>query len=242
MSEESLPGLDHAWAALREQGYALTTDLAIGLPVQLREHLRDTYFTSDVLRRDPGDVPADRQRARDVIRYWWRDDGLHVREHETITISDRSGISGKREHKRVMLLQDSQTASLVRAFLSLVPPSRRQANGTFDVNLFRTFTDVVTKPHRDDEQFCLIYLLNRVGGGAETYLYRHGDITDLGEPTGAPVFKHQLSPGEIIIFEDKHFKHGATPLEAPPGANAMRDAVVCTVDYRETYLGQATPN
>jgi hypothetical protein len=77
-----------------------------------------------------------------------------------------------------------------------------------------------------------------VGGGAETYLYETGDVTDRGEPTAGPILKHQLNPGEIIIFEDKHFKHGATPLEAPPGGTAMRDALVCTVDYRETYLAE----
>jgi hypothetical protein len=165
-----------------------------------------------------------------------------MQEHDTITITDRSGIIGKRDHNRVSLLKDPQAEVLVRTFLSLVPPSQRQADGTFDVNLFRTFTNVVTSPHCDDEQFCLIYLLSRMGGGAKTYLYRRGDFSDCGEPTAGPVFRHQLNPGEIIIFEDKRFKHGATPLVAPPEGSAMRDAVVCTVDYRRTYLASAGVN
>jgi hypothetical protein len=234
------PGPDNAWAALKRRGYALTSDRAIGLPEGFRDSFRETYFNSSVLRKDPGDMPVDRERARDVIRYRWRDDGLHVEEHDTITITDRSGIAGERHHKRVKLLDDPQAEKLVRTFLSLVPPKGRQADGTFDVNLFRTFTNVVSGPHCDDEQYCLIYLLGRVGGGAETYLYNSGDVPDRGEPTGQPIFKHQLSPGEIIIFEDKRFKHGATPLKAPPSGSAMRDAVVCTVDYRDTYL--AEPN
>jgi hypothetical protein len=47
------------------------------------------------------------------------------------------------------------------------------------------------------------------------------------------------SPGDIIIFEDKRFKHGATPLINPAGGQAQRDALVCTVDYPTTYLKAA---
>jgi hypothetical protein len=118
-----------------------------------------------------------------------------------------------------------------------VPPHRREPDGTFGVNLFRTFTDVVTKPHRDHEPFCVFYLLNRVGDGAETYLYRPDDVTGQNKPTAKPVFTHQLNPGEIIIFKGELFKHGATPLEPPHGGTAMRDALICTVDHPETYLG-----
>jgi hypothetical protein len=53
-------------------------------------------------------------------------------------------------------------------FLTLIPPDRRQSKGTFDVNLFRTYTNVVTTPHREDEEFTFIYVLNRVGDGAQT--------------------------------------------------------------------------
>jgi hypothetical protein len=245
VSDESTgtpPGLEPAWAALDSQGYALTNDRELGLPGRLREDFHQAYFNSSVLRRDPGDMPNDRHRARDVIRYRWRDGDLQVEEHETITITNRSGMAGRRDHARVKLLDDPKAADLVRALLNLVPPGKRQADGTFGVNLFRTFTNVVTRPHCDDEQFCLVYLIGRVGGGAETYLYKSGDVTDRGEPTAKPIFRHQLNPGEIIIFEDDRFKHGATPLTAPPGGSAMRDAVVCTVDYRETYLAGASLN
>jgi hypothetical protein len=45
----------------------------------------------------------------------------------------------------------------------------------------------------------------------------------------------------LLIFEDKRFLHGATALEPPSGeATARRDALVCTVDYRTTYL-EPTP-
>jgi len=241
MSESSASseaaGLADIWKSVSSRGYALTNEAAIGLAKSFRKDFREEYFKNRVLRHDDGDWPKDRKRARDVIEYEWRGDGLHLREHETITITDRADIKGKREHKRVWLLDDPHAEQFVRTFLSLVPPGRRQARGTFGVNLFRTFTNVVTKPHHDDEQFVMLYVLDRKGGGAESYLYHPWDVTDNGEPTAEPHLRHQLNPGEILMFEDRRFKHGATPLEAPRGESAVRDALVCTVDYPETYLG-----
>jgi hypothetical protein len=231
------PDLDNVWAALDRQGYALTNDRAVGLSDKVRRYFREAYFNDSTLRRDDGDRPADRRRARDVIRYQWRDNRLHVQEHDTITITDRGDMAGKRDHARVRILDDPQGEDLVRALLALVPPHRRQPDGTFGVNLFRTFTDVVTRPHRDHESFCILYVLDQVGGGAETYLYRADDVTEQDNPTADPVLRRQLNPGEIIILEDELFKHGATPLEPPPGGTAARDALVCTVDHPETYLG-----
>jgi 2OG-Fe dioxygenase len=121
---------------------------------------------------------------------------------------------------------------LVRTFLSLVPPDLRQSDGTFGVNLFRTFTNVVSKPHRDNERFVILYVLDRVGDGAETSLYNAAD------PTAEPVLRHQLDPGELIIFDDERFMHDASPLVPPPGGVAHRDVLVCTVDDPRTYLSQ----
>ena len=223
------------WAFLAAQGYALTNDQSIGLPEKFRQNFRDTYFNSWTLRHDEGDWPVDRQRARDVIRYQWRDADLHLRHHESITITNRAGIPGKREHSRVELLEDPQAVDLIRAFLWLVPPDRRQVDGTFGVNLFRTFTNVVTKPHHDNEEFIIIYVIDRVGGGAKTCLYLPGDVTDDGRVIGPAVLEQQLDPGDIIIIEDRRYKHDASPLINPPDGSAMRDALVCTVDYRGTY-------
>jgi hypothetical protein len=212
----------------------LTSEDEIGLPENFREHFLKTYFTDTHIRHDPGDYPKDRQRARDVIRYWW-DGGEDPRleEHDTIALTDRAGIPGRREHSRVRLLGDGQAKAFVRAILKLVPPDRRQPTGTFGVNLFRTFTDVVTKPHHDDEDSVILYVLQRKGEGAGTYLY---DLPSEGESVGRPVLRRQLNPGEIIIFDDARFLHGATPLEALPDGTAMRDVLVCTVDSRDTYL------
>jgi hypothetical protein len=229
-------GHEKAWASLAERGYALTSDRSIELPDNFRQDFRGRYFDSGMLRHDEGDMPADRQRARDVIRYQWHGGDLRLSRHESITITDRAGIPGKREHARAELLEDAQAVDLLHAFLQLVPPDRRQPDGTFGVNLFRTFTNVVTKPHHDDEEFIIIYVIDRKGDGANTHLYFPEDVAKDGRVTGPAVLEHQLNPGDIIIFEDARFKHDASPLTDPPDGTAMRDALVCTVDKKTTYL------
>ncbi len=240
MSDDSwhyVSGIKAARDDLACDGYALTADRKIGLAGEFRDAFRRIYFNSGTLRHDKGDWPADRLRARDVIRYQWRDGDLHLQRHDTITITDRGGIPGKREHMRVELLKDSQAADFVGTLLRLVPEDRRQPDGTIGVNLFRTFTNVVTKPHHDDEEFIIVYVVDRVGHGAETHLYLPGDVDGDGRATAKPVLRCQLAPGDLIIFEDKKFKHDASPLIALADGSRQRDAVVCTVDYHDTYLG-----
>ena len=231
-----LDGREDLWSELASRGYVVTSDRSLGLPEKFRQNFSETYFTEQTLRHDEGDWPVDRMRARDVISYEWDDGLLSLQQHDVITITDRAGIPGKREHARVELLNDPAAEELVRAFLELVPPERRRPKGTFGVNLFRTFTNVVTKPHHDNEEFIILYVLDRVGDGAETYLYHPEDVTDEGQIMADPVLWQQLNPGDIILFEDKRFKHGATPLVNPDGGQAQRDALVCTVDYTSTYL------
>jgi 2OG-Fe dioxygenase len=225
------------WADLVDRGYALTDDEAIGLPEKFRANFHQTYFNDFTIRHDEGDFPVDRKRARDVIRFQWRDDVFDVTEHDTITITDRAGIRGKRDHRRIEFLRDREAQDMIGAFLSLIPPGLRPPESTFGVNLFRTFTKVVTKPHRDNERFVILYVLDREGDGAVSYLYRPEDVPEVGEPVAKPVLWRRLNPGQILIFDDERFYHGATPLIAPPGAETgRRDVVVCTLDYRETYL------
>jgi 2OG-Fe dioxygenase len=228
---------DSIWSDLIGQGYVLIDDETIGLPEKFRTNFHQAYFNNFTIRHDEGDFPVDRKRARDVIRFQWSGEFFDVTENDAITITDRAGINGKRDHRRVEFLRDGEARNMVGAFLSLVPPHLRPPESTFGVNLFRTFTDVVTKPHRDNERFVILYVLDRVGGGAVSYLYRPQDVSEAGEPLAEPLLRHQLNPGEILIFDDERFFHGATPLIAPPGERTgRRDAVVCTVDYPETYI------
>jgi hypothetical protein len=227
--------------AVAVQGYAITNEWDIGLPEKCGWELLEKYFNSGQLRHDPGDFPVDRERARDVILYEWHGDELTLEEHDTIVIHDRSGIKGDRIHKRIELLQDLVTRQLIETFVRLVPEDRRQRRGTFGVNLFRTHTDVVTRPHQDDEQFIFLYVLDRVGDGAVSYLY---DNDGTGRPGVAddakPIMWRQLNPGELMVFQDDRFKHGATPLVPPATGQARRDVLVCTIDYPSTYLERAS--
>ena len=227
--------LRRVWERLADEGYALTTEWDIGLPPRIGRDLRETYYDGGQLRSDIEDNGT-RESARDVIIYEWTNDGLWLEEYATITIADRSRIKGERIHKRIVILQDLAFKNLVEQFLSLVPPDRRQNKGTFGVDFARTYSCPVTKPHRHDEEFIIIYVLERIGDGAETYLYRwdnarHGDKDD-----GEQVLWKQLNAGDILIFDDSQFKHGTTPLQSLPGETAMRDTLVCTVDYPTTYL------
>ena len=233
---DSAPELRRVHEEVTRYGFALTTESDIGLPVKCGKNLQGTYFNSGQLRHDEGDRPHDRERARDVIYYEWNDGKLTLEEYETIAIWDRSEIEGERIHTRIELLQDPQAKGLIETFLSLVPEDRRRPQGTFGVNLFRTHTDVVSKPHQDEEEFIILYVLDREGDGAESYLYKYDKESMGTEEVGEQVLWQQLNPGDLMIFEDRRFKHGATPLTSPPGGRAKRDVLVCTVDFPTTYL------
>lgn len=213
-------------------GYAVTTDRALGLSEGFRKHLASTYFNDKHLRNDAGDIPADRMRARDVIYYEWHDSQLELDEYCTILIKNRGGIPGEREHARIELLEDRHASEWIKTCLTLIPLNQRKSSGTFGVNLFRTFTNVVTQPHQDDEEFIIVYVVDKVGNGAMSYLYR----ADAPEKR---VFSGTLRPGELLIFKDDLFLHGATSLSDsdPSGVGTQRDALVCTVDYFDSYLG-----
>jgi hypothetical protein len=214
-------------------GFSAFSGSLLGLPDDFDETLSRTYFNDQVLSSDVPDIPEDRKRARDVIYYEWHSSRLDLSEHDTIVIKNRGNIPGERKHSRVQLLDNEYGRAWVEACLSLIPVSRRSNRGTFGVNLFRTFTQVVTKPHQDDEEYIIIYVLDKVGTGAESYLYSSDNPEKL-------LFSSTLQPGEGLIFKDQSFLHGATALVAPEAAHAQRDALVCTVDYLDTYLSETS--
>lgn len=223
---------DRIWKGLDTHGYALASDYEFGWDDQFRKHLLYRYFDGGELRCDKPDVPADRERARDVVRYHWRHeegqrDQLELRAHDTIAIIDRGNQPGTREYHRVQTLDDPRFAEWLRMVPQLVPPHRRRARGTFGVNLLRTHTLVVTGPHRDHEEFIVTYVVDRRGGGAMSQLHDPDSMS--------VIFQRRLEPGDLLIFQDDRFLHSVTPLIAPPHGSARRDALVCTVDYPGSY-------
>lgn len=213
---------------LAERDFVITSDRALGLPEGTRQHICDTYFTEAVLEGDNPAVHRDRDRARDVLRYTWKGDELTLREHDTVAIRDRSGFTGERTPTRTFLLEDRIMSGWIRAALGLVPAHLRQVEGTFGVNFLRTRTNIVSGPHQDDEEYVLIYVAGKRGTGGESTLH------PVGEP-GRIHYRHTLAPGELIVFRDAAFLHNASPLVNPAGGAAQRDALVCTVDYSDTY-------
>lgn len=225
----SSDNLELAWKNIASAGYFIGDDRLLGMPEGFRKRLHGRYFTEGVLKRYPDDIPADRERARDVIRYEWATrDRITLASHHVVSIGDRHGRRGPQHISRVELVHDNEFAAWAAGILALVPPGRRLTRGTFGVNLFRTRTQVVTGPHQDHEQFIVVYVLDKIGTGAETSLHDVHDVHKVAERT-------TLRPGEFVIFDDTRFKHSASRLIAPPGGQARRDVLVCTVNFADTY-------
>ncbi|PRX45459.1 hypothetical protein B0I33_109122 [Prauserella shujinwangii] len=225
MADDSLSG---DWRRLLDDGFVVLNEKEFGFSLEGREHIREKYFHDGVLKAYENDLPVDRKRARDVVRFAWRGGEPVLTEHDTITIADRGERPEAREYGRVEVLADGVFEHWIKSALALVPPPWRDPKGTFGVNLFRTFTNVVTRPHQDGERVIFIYVLDKVGRGAETVLYE----TEAG---GEPVFRGTLEPGALLVFEDSRFWHTVTPLEPLAGRTAQRDALVCTLNYAHTY-------
>jgi 2OG-Fe dioxygenase len=220
--------LHRVWEQLTERDFALSNDIGLGLDPETREHIARNFFNEKVLESDHPAVHRDRDRARDVIRYDWSGEYLSLREHDVVEIRNRSGFVGSRTPKRAILLDDVLMTEWIETALRLIPPHLRQVEGTFGVNFLRTRTTVVSGPHQDDEEFVLVYVADKIGDGAETTLRAVDDPEEI-------VHRVTLAPGDLIVFRDAVFLHNASPLISPPETRAHRDAVVCTVNYKDTY-------
>jgi hypothetical protein len=226
--DRSSDAIRQAWDSITRHGYAIVRDTDLGLRSSIRAHFSEHYFADGVLENDHPEIHKDRDRARDVIRYQWNKHEVTLSEHQTVTIENRSGYVGARDHKRVQLLSDPTAYGWVRAALTLVPPPWRKPAGTFGVNFFRTRTSVVSGPHRDGEELCLVYVVAKTGRGAETRLHEADDPSQVA-------LHHMLCPGEILLFSDERYLHDVTPLFSTGDTPCQRDAIVCTVNYPETY-------
>jgi hypothetical protein len=225
MTIDKQAALERVRQELTERGYAVVSDTDLGLDPEIRRLIVQNYFTEKVLESDHPAVHRDRDRARDVIRYAWDGPHLTVAEHDRIDINNRSGFAGSRTPNRVQLLDEVPMQAWVRTMLELIPPDERQPRGTFGVNFMRTRTTVVSGPHHDDEEYVFVYVADKHGEGAETTLH------DVGDPEKI-VFRVTLAPGDLIVFRDRDYLHNASPLL---GGTAQRDALVCTVNYPDTY-------
>jgi hypothetical protein len=210
---------------LLAKGFAVLDDRALGMVDAFREKFHQTYFTDEHLRSYEQDMPADRLRARDVLRYDWLGGRVTLSSYPDIAIEGRGEHAGRREFERTDLSGDAHFRDWVKAVLNVVPVSQRQDRGTFGVNLFRTRSKVVSRPHQDGEEFIVVYVVDKKCAGGETRLHDGSDNI---------VFQGVLEPGQLIIFKDSDFLHSVTELQ-PIDGESHRDALVCTVNYPDTY-------
>jgi hypothetical protein len=213
------------WDELLNNGFSIVKDgdMLVANESCFRSHMLYHYFNNSVVRPHSFDVPADRERARDVLKYTWQGTTSFLLEEAESTKYNEPEV---REYSRFFVLNDISLLTWVSSVLKLVPPKRRRISGTFGINLLRTHTNVVSGPHQDNEEFVIVYVVAREGAGAVTTLYNLATAPN-NPNTEDAVCRIQLQPGELLIFQDASFLHDVSPLE--PGGH--RDAIVCTVDY-----------
>jgi hypothetical protein len=215
---------ERAHADMRERGFTIVTEDELGFP-GLRFKILAEIFRPEVLLPNPdtqGPVP-DRWRAKDFLHYEWADGQTCLLTETSADRFARLGVEG-RPAPRLHWMKVPGGAEMAAAQLSLIPPEARHERGTWGVHAFRSFNDVVNSPHRDGFEYGITYVLDRIGDGARSYLFEN-DVQ---------VLDHQLAPGEILLFHDARFMHGATPLEGPPGRR--RDALVIQFDAPEDIV------
>jgi len=224
-------------ADINTDGYCIGDVMKTSPVPDICEHLEQEYF-STVLKLDPyNQYPSNRERARDVIRYLWVDGELELSEDQPeddmLTIGKRSYTDEVREYERVRLLDDSRVIEYIKSVLRLVPPKNRHVEGTIGVNFFRTFTDVVSGPHRDDEEFVFTHVINKDALGATSTLYQEGPD---GKPSKKPYTSVTLNPGMFMFHNDVDLLHSVKSLKSAYGRKhvssrpTFRDVVVCTID------------
>jgi len=228
-------GIARARRSLETDGYVYTNDAALGLPSHLHRHIDAQFFERSTLGPEVAGVPPrDRLRTRDVVEYRRKSGSLVLREHSTNDMRAVADSAGAREYKRVLTLDDPMLVAWMSTLLMLIPPEEQLTSGVIGMNFVRTFTDLVGWKHQDGEEFSCVYVTAREGGGACTSLH---PIDDPDET----LFDVVLMPGDWLVFRDRDFKHGASPLEPrSEGEKPHRDAIVALVHYAESRPGAAS--
>ena len=214
--------LERVQADVRDHHWSIVTEAELGMR-GLARTIVERLYTPEALppEGDTRGPVGDRYRAKDFCVYWDIGDYRSLQRAPEgpgwIGVDDRA-----RTVHRVDFVGCPGCESLIRAQLAFIPPELQQPAGTWGVHTFRSFSNVVDSPHKDDFEYGLVYVLDRIGDGGVSYLLANDQSTVLLE--------HQLQPGEMLIFKDSEFFHGATPLE---GDDRRRDALVIQINAPE---------
>jgi hypothetical protein len=199
-----MPGaLERAHEHILARGWALTSGTAIGLPSEADA----IAALSPALAPDPRG--PGKLHARDVIAYargGQLPGGLAVTEAESIAHG------GADDFPRFRLL--GALPGGAPRILRLVPPQLARAAGLMSADYFRYSPGTRSGAHQDKfGDLVIIWVLDRSGGGAESFL------TTLD---GRDVMRGPLAAGSVLAFRDEMFLHGVTPL----AAGGTRDALI----------------
>lgn len=197
-----IPGtLERACGDIMRNGYALATGDALGWPREADVIAAlSPYLEPDP--RGPGKL-----HARDVIGY---DRGPGA----AVTVSEAaSAAHGSIDDFSRFQLLETAAAPVAPDALRLVPPSLARASGRMSADYFRYSPGTRSGAHQDKfGDLVVIWVLNRTGGGAESFL------TTLA---GEDVIRGPLGTGSVLVFRDEMFLHGVTEL-----TSGHRDALI----------------
>lgn len=234
---------DLAREQLHKHGFTLLNDTLIGYSgygPKLRQYLSG-IFESDIVRIHEGDHPPDRERARDVARVAFQGNlesptfpMIELNSHHTTAITNRhkSNIAHRPPYSRLEITKDPILHPFVKRLITFLPPEALTEKTTIGINFFRTHTNVVERPHQDEEKYVMIYVVDKIGSGARTQLYKKNQY---GTFEDRPFFSRSLAPGEILIFKDEDYLHDVTPLVPTADGRSQRDAIIMTFNHPTTY-------
>lgn len=212
---------------LVKDGYARTSDAALGLGPDLHGYIERRFFEeADLGPEVPGMSPPDRLRVVDALGYErLRLGKLAVGELEDAAMPARPEAPAPRHYNRVHTLEDVHFKGWIANLLAMVSPEYRHDEGVLRLNFARTLTNVVEGRHQDGTDIVALYVAARRNikdGAATTTLHPIEDTEKTVPETLSP-----LLPGDWLIFKDQRFMHDVTPIVATrKGGKSHRDAIV----------------
>jgi 2-oxoglutarate-Fe(II)-dependent dioxygenase family protein len=187
---------------LRDQGWCLTSAVMLGWPGP--QAVLEAFSPALVPDpRGPGKL-----HARDVLAY----DGTSLSEAGSIAFTTEAGAVVD-DFSRFRLLGPAFGAHVAGTVLALggTEPAALSAD------YFRYSDGAESAAHRDGfASYVVIWVLGRFGAGGESFLIQHG----------REVLTRALQPGEVLIFRDELFLHGARAMR---GTGAWRDVLILSI-------------
>jgi len=184
---------------LSTAGWAMTTGRQLGLHAETMTAMWEPLAVTDP--RAPT-----KRHARDVISYQRTGSDILTAEEDWIAFTTEGG-QVIDDFSRVMSLDRWWGRRVAAIFLSLIPPDKAWETGYVSADYFAYSPGTEVGPHQDKfGRHVMIWCTER----SEDC---EGGYSTLAGPNGS-VLRAWLKPDDILIFNDEHFTHGFTLLEA----------------------------